>query len=48
MVLSDEIYGELTYGEREHVSITSLPDMQDRTLLVGGFSRRFADRRWLG
>ena len=34
MVLSDEIYGELTYGEREHVSITSLPDMQDRSSAV--------------
>ena len=46
MVLSDEIYGELTYGEREHVSITSLPDMQDRTLLVGGFSKAFAMTGW--
>ena len=46
MVLSDEIYGELTYGEREHVSITSLPDMQDRTLLVGGFSKAMAMTGW--
>ena len=46
MVLSYEIYGELTYGEREHVSITSLPDMQDRTLLVGGFSKAFAMTGW--
>ena len=46
MVLSDEIYGELTYGEREHVSITSLPDMQARTLLVGGFSKAFAMTGW--
>lgn len=46
MVLSDEIYGELTYGEREHVSITSLPDMQERTLLVGGFSKAFAMTGW--
>jgi aminotransferase len=46
MVLSDEIYGELTYGEREHVSITSLPDMQARTLLVGGVSKAFAMTGW--
>ena len=46
MVLSDEIYGELTYGEREPVSITSLPDMQARTLLVGGFSKAFAMTGW--
>ena len=46
MVLSDEIYGELTYGEREHVSNTSLPDMQARTLLVGGFSKAFAMTGW--
>ena len=45
MVLSDEIYGELTYG-REHVSIASLPDMQERTVLVSGFSKAFAMTGW--
>ena len=45
MVLSDEIYGELTYG-REHVSITSLPGMQERTVLVSGFSKAFAMTGW--
>ncbi len=45
MVLSDEIYGELTYG-REHVSIASLPGMQERTLLVSGFSKAFAMTGW--
>ncbi len=45
MVLSDEIYGELTYG-REHVSIASLPDMQERTVLISGFSKAFAMTGW--
>lgn len=45
MVLSDEIYGELTYG-REHVSFASLPDMQERTVLVSGFSKAFAMTGW--
>lgn len=45
MVLSDEIYGELTYG-REHVSFASLPDMQERTVMVSGFSKAFAMTGW--
>ena len=45
LVLSDEIYSELTYG-REHVSIVSLPDMQERTMLVSGFSKAFAMTGW--
>ena len=45
MVLSDEIYGELTYG-REHVSITSIEGMQERTVLVSGFSKAFAMTGW--
>jgi len=45
MVLSDEIYSELTYG-REHVSITSLEGMQERTVLVSGFSKAFAMTGW--
>ena len=45
MVLSDEIYGELTYG-REHVSIASLPDMRERTVLVSGFSKAYAMTGW--
>lgn len=45
MVLSDEIYGELTYG-REHVSFASLPDMQERTVTVSGFSKAFAMTGW--
>lgn len=44
-VLSDEIYGELTYGE-EHVSIASLPGMKERTVLINGFSKAFAMTGW--
>ena len=46
MVLSDEIYAELTYGEEKHVSIASLPGMQERTILVNGFSKAFAMTGW--
>lgn len=45
MVLSDEIYAELTYTGR-HVSIASLPDMKDRTIVVNGFSKAFAMTGW--
>ena len=41
IVLSDEIYAELTY-EGEHVSIAELPGMQERTILLHGFSKGFA------
>lgn len=46
MVLSDEIYGDLTYGQAPHVSIASLPGMQERTVLVNGFSKSFAMTGW--
>ena len=45
MVISDEIYAELTYGKK-HVSIASLPDMKDRTVLVNGFSKAYAMTGW--
>ena len=45
-VLSDEIYSELTYGEEEHVTIASLPGMQERTVLINGFSKAFAMTGW--
>lgn len=45
MVLSDEIYSELTYGSH-HSSITELDGMQERTLLVNGFSKAFAMTGW--
>ena len=44
-VLSDEIYGELTYGRR-HCSIASLDGMKERTILVGGFSKSYAMTGW--
>lgn len=45
MVLSDEIYSELTYG-RKHVSIIELPDMAERTIYVNGFSKAYAMTGW--
>ena len=45
VVLSDEIYAELTYG-RKHTSIAALPDMKERTVLVNGFSKAFAMTGW--
>lgn len=45
-VLSDEIYGELTYGGAPHVSLAALPDMQERTLLISGFSKAFSMTGW--
>ena len=44
-VLSDEIYSELTYKE-DHVSIASIPGMQERTILINGFSKAFAMTGW--
>lgn len=46
LVLSDEIYGDLTYGGEQHVSFASLPDMWERTVLVSGFSKAFAMTGW--
>ena len=45
IVISDEIYAELTYGG-EHVSIASLPGMKDRTIVMNGFSKAFAMTGW--
>ena len=44
-VISDEIYAELTYKEK-HVSIASLPGMQERTVLINGFSKAYAMTGW--
>jgi aminotransferase len=46
MVLSDEIYAELTYGGERHVSIASLPGMRERTVVVNGFSKAYAMTGW--
>lgn len=45
MVLSDEIYSEMTYG-RKHCSIAELEGMRERTLIVNGFSKAFAMTGW--
>ena len=45
VVLSDEIYGELTYG-RKHISIANIAGMQDRTVIVNGFSKTYAMTGW--
>ena len=44
-VISDEIYSELTYKDK-HVTIASLPGMQERTILINGFSKAFAMTGW--
>ncbi|UZT83427.1 pyridoxal phosphate-dependent aminotransferase [Caproicibacterium sp. BJN0003] len=46
IVLSDEIYSELTYGDQQHVAFSSLPDMRERTIVVNGFSKAFAMTGW--
>ena len=45
VILSDEIYAELTYGRR-HVSIATLPGMWERTVVVNGFSKAYAMTGW--
>ena len=45
LVISDEIYAELTYGPK-HVSIASLPGMRERTIVVNGFSKAFSMTGW--
>ena len=45
-VLSDEIYGELTYTGKPHVSIASLPGMKERTVVINGFSKAYAMTGW--
>lgn len=45
LVMSDEIYSELTYKEK-HVSIVEIEGMQERTILINGFSKAFAMTGW--
>lgn len=45
IVISDEIYSELTYQGR-HISIASYPEMKDKTLVINGFSKAFAMTGW--
>lgn len=46
MVLSDEIYGELTYGDSRHASFASIDGMRERTVVANGFSKAFAMTGW--
>lgn len=45
IALTDEIYAELTYGQR-HVSMASIPGMRERTVVVNGFSKSYAMTGW--
>ena len=45
MVISDEIYAELTYSQR-HVSMANIPDMYERTVVVNGFSKAYSMTGW--
>ena len=45
LILSDEIYAELTYG-REHCSCASVPGLAERTILASGFSKAYAMTGW--
>lgn len=46
LVLSDEIYGELTYIEEGHTSIASLDGMRERTIVINGFSKTYSMTGW--
>ena len=46
VVISNEIYAELTFGETKHVSIASIEGMAERTLVVNGFSKTFSMTGW--
>jgi len=46
VVISDEIYAELTYGDISHTSIASLPGMYEKTIVLNGFSKAFAMTGW--
>ena len=46
LVLSDEIYSELTFADGDHVSIASVDGMRERTILINGFSKAFSMTGW--
>lgn len=46
LVLSDEIYSELTYGSTPHVSIAAIDGMRERTVVINGFSKAYAMTGW--
>jgi aminotransferase len=45
IIIADEIYAELTYGNK-HVSFASFPEVKDKTILINGFSKAFAMTGW--
>ena len=46
IVITDELYGDLTYGGEAHICFSSLPHMQERTLLLNGVSKAYAMTGW--
>ena len=46
LVVSDEIYDRLVYGGHQHVPISTLPGMRERTIMLGGFSKAYAMTGW--
>lgn len=46
LVISDEIYAELTFGDASHVSIASIDGMKERTVIINGFSKTFSMTGW--
>jgi len=46
LVLSDEIYDRLVYGDHEHTAFSALPGARERTILLGGFSKSYAMTGW--
>lgn len=46
IVISDEIYSELTFGKERHVSIASIDGMKERTIMINGFSKAFSMTGW--
>lgn len=46
IVISDEIYSELTFGKERHVSIASIDGMKERTVMINGFSKAFSMTGW--
>jgi aminotransferase len=46
LVITDEIYEQLVYGDHRHTAFPSLPGMRDRSVLIGGFSKSYAMTGW--
>ena len=46
IVISDEIYGELTFGGIKHTSVSSVEGMKERTIVINGFSKAFSMTGW--